>query len=51
MEKRRPGAGTVVLIVLLLALTGVCVYLGAPYPGRLSGIPHGKRSDSHAHGG
>ena len=27
MEKRRPGAGTVVLIVLLLALTGVCVYL------------------------
>lgn len=27
MEKRKPGAGTVVLIVLLLALTGVCVYL------------------------
>ena len=27
MEKRRPKAGTVVMIVLLLALTGVCVYL------------------------
>ena len=27
MEKRRPKAGTVVMIALLLALTGVCVYL------------------------
>ena len=27
MEKRRPKAGTVVMVVLLLALTGVCVYL------------------------
>ena len=27
MEKRRPKAGTVVMVVLLLALIGVCVYL------------------------
>ena len=27
MEKRRPKAGTVVMIALLLALIGVCVYL------------------------
>ena len=27
MEKRRPKAGTVVMIALLLALTGVCAYL------------------------
>ena len=27
MEKRRPKAGTVVMVALLLALTGVCVYL------------------------
>ena len=47
MEKRRPKAGTVVMIVLLLAPTGVCVYL-AP---RTLDAYHGKRSHPHANGG